>query len=85
MDDLEMMQSPLEWPRYPVLPIKRPVPQGGWPECAILLAGRSTVYLTGLYSLSDLAGRTYGEKLAAVEKKEYASFAAVVADGWVVD
>lgn len=83
--DLNMMKSPDNWPRWPLLPIKRSKGPG-FPQCASLFAdGKPTVILTNLWALEDLPGSTYGEKFANVEKIEYPSFDALVTDGWRVD
>lgn len=83
--DLERMKAHNDWPMWPVLPIKKRVKNSS-PECAILFAdGRPTVIKTGLYALDDLPGKSYAEKFAGLQKQEYPTFEALVADGWEVD
>lgn len=71
MTDLQFMQSPLVWPRWPVLPLKRHRDHNL--ECAFLYAeGTPKVYL--------------GDIHAEVNKtKEYKTFEEIIADGWRVD
>lgn len=83
-DDLGMMQHPMEWPKWPVLPIKRIKidPKSGYrdTECAIMYAdGTPRVYLCSMYSLSS------DKPLSAIPNKTYPSYNDLVADGWRVD
>lgn len=90
--DETMIQRPLEWPSHPLLPVKRAAKQdapGGWPELGFLCdipKYRLTVFEHNMFSLGELPGDTYGEKLAAVEVKHvYATLDALLDDGWYVD
>ena len=84
--DLAQMQNPDEWPLWPLLPIKRSVKGGSWPETALLFANGEPVVIKGdLYQLDKRPGTTYAEKFAGLEKQAYLSFEAMVADGWRVD
>lgn len=83
--DLAMVQDPNSWPRWPILPVKRPV-KGSFPECGSLFAdGKPAIYRIGLYQLGDKPGTTYAEKFAGVERLEFPSFEAMLAAGWEVD
>lgn len=80
-DDLSFMQTSDNWPRYPILPIKRKNNDIGFWDCAILFAdGRPIVYHCNMFQLAD---KTL--TLESCKKNTYDSFEALVADGWIVD
>jgi len=63
------------WPYWPVLPVKRSQPDGGWPECGTICAGTpSTVFLVPMYELK-----------VDSPKKTYADLNELLDDGWEVD
>jgi hypothetical protein len=78
---LEMMQHPETWPRWPFLPLIRHT-KGLKPfgEEGLLYDDRAnqfTVYFANLYLLP--------KNLAACASKAYLSYEAILADGWEVD
>lgn len=79
-NDAAMMANEDSWPMH-ILPIKRPssVP-GKFPEFGTILPGKPTVYLGGF---EDVAVMSQEERDKV--KKDYASYDAIVADGWLVD
>lgn len=86
--DNEMMRSPLEWPIWPLLPIKRyGKDERGFPECAALLDESRekgwVVYVlpTGVFGL--VAGTPL--ETQAKEILPYENLDALQADGWMVD
>lgn len=47
-ESIKMMSSPLNWPRYPLLPVKKRNPES-WPTCGLMVTGNlTTVYEDGL-------------------------------------
>lgn len=88
-DDIEMMRRPLNWPRWPVLPLKRR--KDGDMECGVLFSAsaapgaKPAVYKVGLHRIDGKAGETWGEVLGRYEKYEYDNLQAVISDGWEVD
>jgi len=82
--DKDMILSPVSWPRWPVLPLKRGdvFSNGG---TGFLIASRepwSAVYLTNMY---ELKAGPIRPQLENVEKITYSSIDALIDDGWVVD
>lgn len=79
--DIQFMKNPMEWPRWPVLPL---VKRGERLSCGFLLAEGDgsvqifKVYLGYMYELSK-------KKVSEFEFKTYESAEAVSEDGWVVD
>ena len=79
--DIQFMKNPMEWPRWPVLPL---VKRGESLACGFLLAERDgsvqifKVYLGYIYELPK-------KKVSDFEFKTYESAEAVSEDGWVVD
>jgi hypothetical protein len=83
--DLKMMQSPDDWPRWPLLPIKKPI-KGQFPDTAVLFAdGTATVIWVNPFTLSERPGTTWAEKFDGAKKQAYVSFEAMIDDGWRVD
>lgn len=76
--DIEMMKNPLNWPRWPWLPLKRCTrPEDGqWDEFGVIYADVDDrpIVVTILFN-NDLSDK----------KCKYDSFEAVAADGWHVD
>jgi hypothetical protein len=86
--DTVMMSSPLKWPRWPYLPIKKWV-NYTW-ETALLWAGdwKSDTELrakVGVYRAYLFALPSTLEEFKATRKEEYNSIAELQADGWIVD
>ena len=77
MSELQMMQSPDEWPNWPVLPVKRSGQIGCMFEGKNNQA-RPTVFLINMWQLVH-------SNIDDVERVEYGSLEEVVSDGWVVD
>ena len=85
-EDLKLMKDPLSWYRWPILPVKKILDNGGRPECGFLLViGKPIVYLKNMYNLQELGVITIKEIMEKVERKEYPSFGGIVDDGWIVD
>lgn len=96
LTDLEMMKRPAQWPRWPLLPLKRPRPEGGFPDTGFL-AAYSTQPSTATRIVPDavvMLGSIYqikesGSLRALVEgwerKEKFDSLEALVAAGWRVD
>ena len=78
---LEMMQNPDSWPRWPFLPlIRRTKGLRPFGEEGLLYddnVNKFTVYFANLFMLP--------ENLAAFASKTYESYEAILADGWEVD
>ena len=82
---LDFLKDPDRWPLWPLLPIKRSRPKQG-PECALMFAsGKPEVIFGDLYALDSRPGESYSEKFAGLQRKEYPTFEAMVADGWRPD
>jgi hypothetical protein len=75
--DTVMMSSPLKWPRWPYLPIKKWA--GDWKSDTELRA-KVGVYRAYLFALPSTL-----EEFKATRKEEYNSIAELQADGWIVD
>jgi hypothetical protein len=80
--DLAFMQTPSEWPRWPLLPLVHR--QLGWGDrkgCALLFAdGRPVIYFANLLMLPKASGQTWGELLEGIEHQEYPTFEALAQD-----
>lgn len=84
--DLKMMQTPDEWPYWPLLPVKKYNQAQHTYDCALLFAdGKPTVIHAPLYRFDEVPGHTYAEKFADLKKEEFPNFEALVAAGWRVD
>lgn len=85
--DLAMMQSPNDWPNWPVLPIKKWDKEKHQMDCACIIdegplrqSVGIKVYLVSMYQLCEKS-----KPLMEHKSKEYPSLDALVADGWKVD
>lgn len=77
--DLRMIMDEDNWPRWPILPMKRDRQPGRDKELGVVLAGStSKIYLVNMFEAKKIAGGT-------AEVKEYASSEELLLDGWVVD
>lgn len=78
-DEMDMMKNPSEWPRWPVLPVKRRHSNGAV-QVGLMLEVEDgvhpTVYQCSMFQLRDLKN---------AEKIEYLDFEGLLDDGWVVD
>ena len=91
-EDKEMVTNPPRWPNWPFLPIKRYKPEGGFPDCAVLIDGNklgepidrnhATLRTALLINMFDLGN---ADAVKKAERKEYASVDEMLADGWMVD
>jgi hypothetical protein len=87
MTDLEMMTTPMDWPKWPLLPLKHRT-RGFHDEgfCGFLVAVETppfTVYLGNIFAVA-LSGKQFGTACAELKTEYYASAAMLVAD-WKVD
>lgn len=89
MNDLamhqKMMESPADWPRWPVLPVKRrsqDPDNPGLPEVGIMTPGSWNVYRMNMLQLQT---GSLTEQLRATDAIEYPDVLAVLDDGWRVD
>ncbi len=87
-DDVAFMSDSTKWPSWPMCPVKRP--SGNWYEFGVLVDAQlkkedgnpmniSTVVHIGLYDVKR------NQDIIKAKKTEYESFAAIAADGWIVD
>lgn len=92
MDDRAMILAPQNWPRWPVLPVKRSVSFDL--ECGFIMAEHKevdkpmTIYLSSIFSLPGEGCKTWGEVLARIpeeKRRRYDTLDAMLADGWMVD
>lgn len=77
-DDLEMIQSPDQWPCWPVLPMKnwKTAKPGEGPETGIIWHGHPTTILVGCLGLTDWS---------KAQRIEYGSVEELLEAGWIVD
>lgn len=82
LSDIEVMQTPEEWPHRVVLPLKRySKTPGAFPDSGFITNKTGCrVFLENIFSIS--LGET---PLELVKSKQYDSFEAILADGWMVD
>lgn len=78
--DIALMSKPVEWPRWPLLPLKRSDKSGnGQIEVGVLYASQNyltVVWLTTMFNTIDPD---------STPKIVYDSYEAISDDGWVVD
>ena len=79
-NDRDMILTPTEWPMF-YLPLKRRMPEGGFPEIALL---RSASTDPEAIRIVEKNMSLYGP-LGTVETLTYPTVDALLADGWVVD
>ena len=97
-DHGRMICSPLDWPKYPILPLKRYVPLQTWPDLAVIAAntrcmtakepGRETADESKPFSIlfeANLFEEGLADRLKTAPMKTYENLAALLADGWIVD
>jgi hypothetical protein len=97
--NIAMMETPDHWPQWPLLPIKRYVPDerrgSKQLQVGFLVASaenRWTVYLDNMIAATARAKKrvegslvTAKDLVEGVDKLDYASATAIVDDGWEVD
>ena len=76
--DRAMIQNPDDWPRWPILPMKRR--RHGGSEMGIILAGHSTM----IYHCNMFDPRLKTDH-ASIKKTNYATVTDLLADGWMID
>jgi hypothetical protein len=75
-DDKSMILHPDEWPRWPILPVKRYLKEAQNIELGVMMAGQSTtIYLTDMFDLN----------MSSAKRKVYGTLDDLLADSWVVD
>jgi hypothetical protein len=80
-----MMADPGDWPRWPILPLKRTSPQGVGLECAIMVAWEEHLTTVFFADMFDLPGGTFKEVFGSLPQKKYTDYDAILDDGWMVD
>jgi hypothetical protein len=81
--DLDFMQSPGKWPKWPLLPLAhRTLPMADDTFTALLFSNATpTIYFGNLMMLPPFEeGMTWGMYLGQMPSREYPSFEALVAD-----
>jgi hypothetical protein len=83
--DLKFIQVPLQWPHWPILPLKLRDGHILDKEFAALLfaADIPLIYFANLFDLPTreaAGGKSWGDILGAFTTREYASFEALLAD-----
>lgn len=86
-EHVKMIQSPADWPRWPVLPlVRRPLPMDGRPSEGIIFAVKD--HMTTVYygNIVKLKGATIKEAMESCDGHHvYPDAEAIVDDGWIVD
>jgi hypothetical protein len=81
LTDLEFIQDPSEWPRWPILPVVKREDR----ECGFVFAnGKPEIILAYLYGLDEIPGDTWEAKLNGIERRSYASFEELLKE-WRID
>lgn len=88
IDDEAFISNSREWPQWPFLPVKNTRRKDGQgPLCGVVVESSGkvlpAVFLANLFDLPELYKS--GKTLKDVDKIEYPTVAAIVADGWIVD
>lgn len=84
-EDVRMMQDPMRWPLWPILPVKNYNDRepGKFPKMGLMVdEGKAVVYMKGLYDLVDGELRP---QLEGVPTETFESFEAAAKAGWMVD
>ena len=92
-DQRDLMERALDWPRYPVLPLKRTVKKGRWTDqefgCLIFFSPPEIDVNSWVYRITmpELSRRVREGRVGRDElpKLEYRSFVDLVDDGWEID
>lgn len=77
----------LKWPRWPILPMKKRNPSGGFPDLGFLHADNARdadgvkLYGTDIHSFAEMTI----EQRKAVAVTEFATVDALLAAGWEID
>lgn len=88
---LHMMQDPLTWPLYPVLPLKNRKEQdstfSAMPATGCLIVEgdsvQPVVYMASCYQLSYKL--QHGIPFPEIRRRDFSSFQEIIDAGWVVD
>lgn len=80
--DIEFIGNPTEWPRWPLLPVKKDDKEEfmGYKTGVIFAENPTVVRLTNLFMLPPTR-----EEFEQLPAETYPSVAAMVKDGWYVD
>lgn len=80
------MQRPVDWPLWPLLPVKRQHREEDGIEVGVMRPGQPVVYLTGLRQVREHnAERPLYDCLAKTERVSYDDYQGVTDAGWRVD
>jgi len=82
---LKMMRDPGSWGLWPILPMKKLGEHGPNMFGFMLATGKPKLYLRNFLDLQDIGIQTAKEADEKIRAKEYASFEAMIDDGWIVD
>lgn len=76
--NLRWMNDPDKWPRWPLLPLKKPDPRGQLAETGFLVCGKGpVVHLGSMYQVTP--------EWNDFKREPFESFAALYAAGWRID
>jgi len=82
-ENREFIMNADAWPRWPMLPMKKPRPEGGWPQLGALL---DTWKRTGTEPGFPIELIVYDDTgLRQQEIRTYATVDDILNDGWIVD
>jgi len=80
-DHASMIRSPENWPRWPVLPVKRPA-EFGW-QIGTIVANEKVYNRQG--PIKIFLASMFEDVTTDTPHREYANAEAAVKDGWIVD
>lgn len=83
--DKKLIENSLNWPRWPLLPMKRYTKEGM--QAAFMHStSRILLYGVSIYSLNGKDGEEWSKVLARIPQRfEYQSIEDLLLDGWKVD
>lgn len=77
---LKFMRDPNEWPRWPLLPMKRRGARGQFPDCGFLVTGQGPViHRAAIYQVE------VGTRWDSFSREMYESFERLYDSGWEID